>query len=334
MTTAWKRRIGLILFLAVLIGFLIGASAALTPYENTPGMKWRAYKNEPKNSLDALFVGSSYAFCDIIPAKIYQDSGVTSYVIGAPSMPPRLMEYYLKEAYRTQSPQVVFIELTGVNYPAHTEYVEMNIGFMPFSGNRLAATFSCAAPEKRAGLLFPLYLYHDTWNTVTGAEIRDRLFNREPDIAAGYCYRDAAGDIPTDTAGATLTSEEAIYRDNLVALARMIAFANGRGAKVVCYLKADLVTLTEESLKKLRTDVTALGGDATFFYGNDFFTEMELDREQDFFDPSHMNYRGAKKFSAFLARRMTEQELVRPSGREDKALWQARVDRLALWDAE
>ena len=105
MTTAWKRRFGLLLFLLALAGFLYGASVALTPCENTPGMKWRAYKSEPRNTIDAFFVGSSYAFCDVIPAKIYEESGITSYVIGAPSMPPRLMEYYLREAYRTQTPQ-------------------------------------------------------------------------------------------------------------------------------------------------------------------------------------------------------------------------------------
>ena len=324
-----KRRLlrisALFLFVGVLAAFIVCASIALTPYENTPTMQWRAYRQEPARSLDVLFLGSSYAFCDIIPAVIYNESGCSSYVVGAPSMPPRLMEFYLHEALKNQTPSAVFMELTGINYPPYTQYPEMNIGFMPFSMERIKAIFTCVAPEKRAGLLFPLYLYHDEWNTTSLAAVRSRLSAPRPDPAAGYCYRDAAGDIPTDSGLSVLTKQEDLYRANLACISRMAAYCRERGIRFVCYLKADLMPLEEESVAALKKDLTAATGDALFFYGNDYFEEMGLQGDKDFFDPSHMSYSGAKKFSSFLAAYLKKENLVPSPVAKDEDLWKSRV---------
>ena len=93
---------------------------------------------------------------------------------------------YLREALRTQSPQAVFVELTGMFYSRCTNYTKTNVGQMPWGYNRLAATFTEAEPEVRAGLLFPLLFYHDRWSELTADDWTVALRGYSRDPLAGY----------------------------------------------------------------------------------------------------------------------------------------------------
>ena len=51
----------------------------LRPAHTDYGSTWQAYLAEPKDSIDVLFLGSSYAYCDWNPAVMYAESGLTGY---------------------------------------------------------------------------------------------------------------------------------------------------------------------------------------------------------------------------------------------------------------
>ena len=69
-------------FVLLALLLLLGAGALLRPPQETYGSTWRAYRAEPRNSIDVLYLGSSCAYCDIDPVEIYRHSGLTGYVMG------------------------------------------------------------------------------------------------------------------------------------------------------------------------------------------------------------------------------------------------------------
>ena len=50
------------------------ASIIMRPVHNSYGSTWDAYLCEPEDSIDVLFLGSSYAYCDWNPEIMYAAS--------------------------------------------------------------------------------------------------------------------------------------------------------------------------------------------------------------------------------------------------------------------
>ncbi len=157
-----RRSLAMVLILLFILGinFLGGL---LMPVRANFGSNWENYTQEPKNSIDVLFLGSSMAYCNVNPAVIYRQSGLTSYVVAGPELSMPITYYYLREALRTQSPQAVCLEVNALFFGKTTGFTKVTVGYMPWSWNRLQATFRAAEPELWFGLLFPIYFYHDCY---------------------------------------------------------------------------------------------------------------------------------------------------------------------------
>lgn len=49
------------------------------------GSTWRAFLAEPEDSLDVIYLGSSFTYCDVNPAEVYDSSGLTGFVMAGSS---------------------------------------------------------------------------------------------------------------------------------------------------------------------------------------------------------------------------------------------------------
>ena len=74
----WMLAIAFVVLAAVLIHC---ASIIMRPVHNSYGSTWDAYLCEPEDSIDVLFLGSSYAYCDWNPEIMFAASGLTGYVM-------------------------------------------------------------------------------------------------------------------------------------------------------------------------------------------------------------------------------------------------------------
>lgn len=70
-----------------------------------------SFHNMPKDSIDILVLGSSHAQYSFVPSFAYQDSGLYSYVLGSACQAPKVSYEMLKEALKTQSPELVILEV-------------------------------------------------------------------------------------------------------------------------------------------------------------------------------------------------------------------------------
>ncbi|MPM10506.1 hypothetical protein SDC9_56838 [bioreactor metagenome] len=320
-----KEIYAVIAFTLALAVFIAVFSSVVTPKRDSYGSTWGSYLKEEKNSIDVMYFGSSITYCDVIPAVIWDNSGLSAYVMAGPEQTIPISYYYIKEATRTQHPKMIFLEVTGVFFKQYQNYTKVNIGYMPWTLNRLAATFNAAERSEWAGLLFPLYNYHSRWDTLEHTDIEIGLFGYGADDLAGYTFLNASTEVnEVKLRGEVLDKEN--YDRNIGFLQKIAALCKEQDIKLVFYIAPTYWILSDEHTAMLKDSISGIEG-VTFIDFNDSIADLKLDCRQDFFDLPHLNYRGAEKFSARLAGMLrTDYNLV-PSENTDKALWKMRLEK-------
>ncbi len=288
----------------------------LIPERHDFGGTWNMYLEEPKDSIDLMFLGSSHAYCNIIPASIHQSTGISSYVLSAPCLTMPLAYYYLKEGLKTQSPKVIMLECTAFFFNRYMGQAKAAIGYMPRGYNRLMSTLSSAEPSERLGLFFPLYNYHDRWDTVPVSSFFTKRADQNPDINAGYTY--------LNECKAQQSVQERVFEytnDDLELqkkyLKKIIELCKKEGIRLEIFIAPACLQVSQADMKILKD----CAQDTQVVDFNDNFDGYGFDLGTDFYDSRHLNFSGAVKFTTALC------EYVKKFDLETKqsALWDSRV---------
>ncbi len=115
-----------IVFVILTVSILLSVNQILVKkktYRNTPWPSTSTYEqfyNMDENSIDVLFLGSSYAMNAFIPQEIYNEYEYTSYNLASEQQSIFTSYYWLKEALNYQSPKVVVLE-TRFAFEMHPE---------------------------------------------------------------------------------------------------------------------------------------------------------------------------------------------------------------------
>lgn len=93
----------------------VGRSFALAAKENTINaftkQRMDEFYDQPKNTLDMVFIGSSHSYCTFDPEIIDGYLNTNSWQLGTPSQHPDTSYYLLQEVYNYQTPKIVVMEL-------------------------------------------------------------------------------------------------------------------------------------------------------------------------------------------------------------------------------
>ena len=315
----------LFLLLAVL---LIGlTSTALRPVRTNYGAVWGPYLGEPEDSLDYLWLGSSYAYCDVNPAVIYDETRLTGYVLAGPEQTLSQTYWYLRQALETQRPSAVVLEASALHFAKYQNYTQVNVGYLPAGLNKLGAVFTASEPELRTGLLFDLYFYHSRWKTATFGELRSALAPPLADQCKGYTAVDGVFDAVGDGPFLRDVQEEAVYRANLEDLGRIASLCADRGIPLAVVFHPTYSQLPSQVREAIRADVADLDAHIRFFDWSEEVEAAGLEPSLHFYDPGHLNRAGAALFSAWLGDFLTgEMGLVpRPQTGKNAAAWAETV---------
>ncbi|MCI8651274.1 MAG: hypothetical protein HFF05_02360 [Oscillospiraceae bacterium] len=320
----WKEPLWALAFLLTAALALNFTADVLRPAHTDYGSTWDAYLCEPENSIDVLFLGSSYAYCDWNPGAMYAASGLTGYVMGGSEQTPAITYWYLKEALKTQTPSLVVMEATSLFFDRYQNYTQINLGYMPWGLNRIQATLECAEPEKKLGLFWDLYFYHDRWKELTASDVKKALIPARADRLKGHT---AVDQIFEQTADGPFLSDmrqtEEVYQQNLQDFARIVQLCADKGIDLVVTINPTYSQYTPEVYSRLEKDVLSAGA-ADFLNWSNSFAEAGLDPAVHLYDGGHLNQTGAKIFSAYTGQYFLSRGLTpRPQTEENRAAWEA-----------
>lgn len=302
---------------ALLLNFI---SDVLRPARVDYGSTWSAYRAEPKNSIDVLYLGSSYAYCDVNPAQIYAASGLTGFVMAGSEQTMAATYWYLKEALKTQKPQAVVLEGTSVFFHEYQNYTQINVGYMPFGANKLGAIFTAAEPELRFGLLFDLYFYHDRWKEIRFADIKKALLPIRRDHFKGYTAVDRVWDAPQLH---PREPDRLVYEENLAWMGKILTLCAENDILPILTFNPTYSRAAPEEYERVEAAARAACPGVLFRNWTEDFEALGLNPTLHLYDEGHLNQDGAAVFSRFLGDFLTgEAGLVpRPQSEKSAAAW-------------
>lgn len=316
-----RRVCGSAAFVLLALLLLAAASVLLRPPQETYGSTWRAWRAEPPNSIDVLYLGSSCAYCDIDPVEIYRNSGLTGYVMGGSEQTMSLTYWYLRQCLETQKPQAVFLEATGVFFQRYQGYTQVNVAYMPFTLNRLGAICTAAEPELRPGLLLDLWFYHDRWKEPLELQLG-------PSDYKGFTpVEGTAEEIVLDSTPRDVAPEQ--YEENLSWLLRSLELCQEREIPAVVVVNPTYYHCDPEQYRRLGEDLAAAAPEAVFLDWSAAFGDLDLEPEEHLYDRAHLNRTGAAVYAKGLARFLTGALGLEPMAQtgENQAAWDAVLVR-------
>jgi len=258
---------------------------------NGSGANWGSYLLEPKNSIEVMFFGSSLAYCNVRASILTRNTGISAYALAGPEQTLPMTYYYVREAFETQSPNLVFVEVTGMYFPRHTTYGAINIEYMPWSINRVEAALKTMPQRNWLDLVLP---FHSRWDTMDPTDVNAYT----ADANKGYTYLGNIAEVSHSQR--QVSFNQSVYDENLSHLHKIARFCESQGSKVVFFIAPSFWPWQDEYRTKMTEDILKIEN-ASFVDFNDYFDQLGIDPKSDFHDRLHFNHNGARKFTEFLS---------------------------------
>lgn len=279
---------------------------------------WREWNNyntvygfyeQPKNTIEVVFLGSSTTANGYIPMQLYENYGICAYNLGTEQQPMLASYYWLEETYRLHSDSLkaVVINPAMLRRDASDSFYRKALDGMHFSSVKFNAIKDYVdGPSEIPSYLIPLLSYHDRWSSLEQEDFEKIGF--EPDTyTRGYNF------ITTkhlDSSSYNKLQVSSYYIDKnaeakkinkraLDYLNKMIDFCEEHSLKLICLMTPDYVwssnwhnAVAEISEEK--------GLDFFDFNFLPYFDEIEYNFAIDNTDRWHENYSGASKITNWI----------------------------------
>lgn len=308
--TRLRRLLATILFCAMLLAESWYAGVVLRPSRAgaVGGAPWESFAALEPNSVDVLVFGSSHAFAGVDPATVWRERGIPTFILGGPTQMQQVTEYYMRESLVTQHPKVFALEMVSSSYSQRTfspSFHAMNVGLMPPSVNKLAASWFATPSDMRVNILADVWAYHGRWSELKKADFDLKKKSAQATYLNGFNptmssrevssapYVRPQSDYPIADAGL------AYNREVLHRIARLCA---ENDVELLLFLAP---TAPPEAYSYYLDNAAAeLQADFDSIHVLDLSVPGAvpgLSYSDDFFDPGHLNWRGAEKTSRVLA---------------------------------
>lgn len=278
------------------------------------------------NSVDVFFLGSSNAAAGFIPQELYNNYGITSYNLGCEQQSMLVSYYWLKEALKSQSPQVVILDClmffpfgdTGT-LNASEECMRKALDYMKFGETKKEAIDAiCKLDEGLSKESFYLtnIRYHTRWKEL---DIKDFSVKkiRESGKLKGYAPLFGEGKNedwqPFEDCGVVEgchemnpTMREYFYK--MVELCRQ----NG-----ITLIMVKTPTTDEYIGKYNGLKLIAQEQGLTFFDFNEksIYEQSGFDYTLDMNDDAHCNIMGASKLTNFMGKYLIKEKMIQGAGK-------------------
>lgn len=284
------------------------------------------------NTVDVLILGSSHAYFDFNTGVLWNEYGMASYVLGGSVQPMWNTYYYLKEALKTQTPQLIVLE--GFCVTQNEEFrndsrIIKNTYGLKWSLDKLNA-IKISSPEERLMDFIPEYIqYHARYTELSKADFfknqGDTLYE---DWKGFYCSFNTspmeAIDVSVVETRVPLNEKSEKYYRKTIELAQ----ENNIPIVVVINPYAE-INENVSSLYNTASDIAA-EYDVDFIDCNCFLSEIGIDYATDAADGAHLNYRGSQKYSQYIGEFLKSNFAISDRREDPKyASWQRNADYIS-----
>jgi len=292
------------LFLLLAAALLLGTSAILDrklACNYTKGVY--GFFNEPEQSMEVLFFGSSHMYCSMDPLAFKEETGLDSYVLATQQQPLAATRHYIAQSFEKQSPKLVVLELYMVMQQPEwvTEAVLRDcIDPLPWRNGKAELIKELVPEGQRGSYYFNLAKYHGRWREMS-AQNFDFSYLRGSDADRGFIRFPLARPADCRQLSYEHVQAGAIIESNREELLRIKALVEEKGAQL-CLLIAPYEGAEQDAaFFKAMHEFSREQGIALLDLNLEY-DRAGFDGSTDFFDPNHLNAEGAKKATVLFAR--------------------------------
>lgn len=311
-----------IAFLLILI-LTVGKMYSVLAWKDTTGgylSSVQQLRNTPENTIDVVFSGSSHCYCSIYPEYLWEEYGYSAFDM-AVSGQDKVSNYYcLLEMLKTQSPQVIFVEMYALLYEGYSQEgnAYRNMLSMKDSLHRVKMIQEIVDKEQQTDYLLRWPIIHTRYTELTRYDFEQyapSIYGR----GAGWTWSQGSGAEPTP---ALLCGRStALSEENRQWLDRLLRLKEEKNIDIVFFVAPMQVTDESQAVFNGAAEyVTAAG--ANWIDCNKLFEEIGLSTDTDFDDSMHCNAYGAKKITAYMGKYLQQYyDLEDHRGGENYKVW-------------
>ena len=286
---------------------------------------------QEKAQVDVVYLGASTVKKGFISPQAFHDDGIASMSLVAGAIPFRAMKPLVIECQTVQNPQLYLIDIRTITYKYEEVRLREVTDSMRFSWNRLYAIEYMLElnPEKQDILpfVFSFIKYHAHWTNLTKTDFRP-----EPLTYRSYSFtKDVQPFAKPKYSLTTKAPKKGLAEDEIESLNELLDYLDTLDAQVLFVMMPfHSPSLTKGYLYSLGQTIDIIRQRGfTFVDFNLDYDAIGLNFKTDYADPSHMNYKGAKKYTAYLSRYLKAHYDL-PDRRGDPAYsgWEADYQRL------
>lgn len=289
---------------------------------------------EPQNSIDVIMIGSSPVHPYYSAPKLWGEYGIASFPLSTNQQRPEAAPFLIKEAKKTQEPQLYIFELRQYAYDtevmtenmAHTRGITDNL---KYSWNRISLINALVEnPKDRISYYFDILKYHSNWKTLILPEQLTSYSYERLHPLKGFTYEEDI--IPTqkfDFSHVTETMMIPIEREkNLYELLEYLK----KNDLEALFIVSPKVMDKESQMMYNYMELIVKEFNYNFVNLNNYYKELDLDFETDFYDGgAHTNVLGAEKCTAFLGNYLKEHyTIIDRRGDQNYKTWDTSYE---LW---
>lgn len=329
-TMQWKKLIKGLVFIIIFAVLFSCVSQVLASSGDYRNYQWiMGFYEEPEDSLDAVYVGSSavYAYWNSLVA--WNQYGLAIYPYTSNSQHFITTEYLIREVRKTQ-PDALFVVNTNSIDDGKMVVEEFHhlLDYMPFSLNKLQLTWHLSRTagltwEETLELYVPLYRYHDRWSDIHSEDLTYKInglkgtsdyytyLKRMTDLSDSYLYREDREPLAPHIYDAAVSLMDYCEKENI-----RILFVTVPRAESEARIR---------QLNELNAMLEARGFDTLNLLKDPELCGLDL--EQDFYNEGHTNVHGSVKYTQYLSEYLIEHYgLTDKRGNESYMSWDKGYD--------
>ncbi len=295
-----------VLFLSINRIFIPNRTDDVWSVDSTYG----SFYEEPENSMDVLFLGSSFGACAFSPTVLEEEFGIRSHNLCCEQQSIFTSYYWLQEALRFQSPKVVIMDpmllfLWDEESPLNSSEPFTRAAFdaMHWSSIKKTAIDDLCERDQtheQASYYFPLRRYHERWRELDTSDF-DLFPAYDPKGLRGYVQLDSESEntdyVPFYPKDVDHHTETVPLMQNY--LDRIVALCKERGIHL-CLLTSPTTAMNNTTSRTIADYAESKG--ILYFDMNEyrFYKKIGYDFAKDNAEDSHANVSGARKITGFV----------------------------------
>lgn len=259
------------------------------------------------NTVDLLCIGSSHVYYSIHTCRLYDQHGIASYLLASPGQPVWLSYYFLEEALKTQSPQLVIFDVCTL-YRKDSEAGAASwpslISMKP-SASKWKAIRAVNQEKKQLDTIaafFSFPYYHTRYAQLDRQDYENTKKVRYNGYFPSFeriSGQELAEWQQIDRSG--FDKAEPVSEQTELYFRKLIELCQARNLPLVL-VNAPYLNQTEEKQQAYNYIRMIAEEYAVPFLDCNYIEEIQIDYEKDLLEPSHLNYYGSIKYTDYLAK--------------------------------